>query len=54
MKFLAYSRGGDGYCVLRGCIREFLACEYMAALGVPTTRALGLVGQFNTFKRRQT
>ncbi|ORY50022.1 UPF0061-domain-containing protein [Rhizoclosmatium globosum] len=35
---------GDGRASLRGCIREFLACEYMDALGIPTTRALGLVG----------
>ena len=39
-----YSRMGDGRAVLRSSIREFLASEAMAALGVPTTRALALVG----------
>src|SRR5690606_13066208 len=35
-----YSRMGDGRAVLRSSIREFLCSEAMAALGVPTTRAL--------------
>ena len=35
-----YSRRFDGRAVLRSCVREFLASEAMAALGVPTTRAL--------------
>ena len=39
-----YSRMGDGRAVLRSSIREFLASEAMAALGVPTTRALALLG----------
>lgn len=39
-----YARGGDGRAVLRSSIRELLACEALAALGVPTTRALALVG----------
>ena len=39
-----YSRMGDGRAVLRSSIREFLASEAMAALAVPTTRALCLVG----------
>ena len=39
-----YSRRGDGRAVLRSSIREFLCSEAMAALGVPTTRALSLVG----------
>jgi len=39
-----YSRMGDGRAVLRSSIREFLASEAMAALGIPTTRALSLVG----------
>ena len=38
-----YSRGGDGRAVLRSCIREFLASEALAALGIPTTRALAVV-----------
>jgi uncharacterized protein YdiU (UPF0061 family) len=38
-----YSRGADGRAVLRSSIREFLCSEAMAALGIPTTRALALV-----------
>lgn len=39
-----YSRMGDGRAVLRSSIREFLCSEAMAALGVPTTRALCITG----------
>jgi serine/tyrosine/threonine adenylyltransferase len=39
-----YSRMGDGKAVLRSSIREFLCSEAMAGLGIPTTRALGVVG----------
>ena len=39
-----YSRMGDGRAVLRSSIREFLCSEAMAALGIPTTRALCIVG----------
>ncbi len=38
-----YSRGGDGFAVLRSSVREFLCSEAMFHLGVPTTRALSLV-----------
>lgn len=38
-----YSRMGDGRAVLRSCVREYLASEAMAGLGIPTTRALALV-----------
>jgi len=38
-----FCRGADGRAVLRSSIREFLASEAMANLGVPTTRALSLV-----------
>jgi serine/tyrosine/threonine adenylyltransferase len=38
-----YSRSADGRAVLRSSIREFLCSEAMAHLGIPTTRALGLV-----------
>lgn len=37
-----YCRGGDGRAVLRSSVREFLAQEYMHALGVPTSRSLCL------------
>ena len=39
-----YSRRGDGRAVLRSSLREFLCSEAMHHLGVPTTRALSLVG----------
>ncbi|WP_232834595.1 protein adenylyltransferase SelO [Rhodoferax ferrireducens] len=39
-----YARGSDGRATLRSSIRELLACEALHALGVPTTRALALVG----------
>jgi uncharacterized protein YdiU (UPF0061 family) len=39
-----YSRMGDGRAVLRSSIREFLCSEAMHHLGIPTTRALALVG----------
>ena len=39
-----YSRMGDGRAVLRSSIREFLCSEAMAGLGIPTTRALCVVG----------
>ena len=39
-----YSRMGDGRAVLRSSIREFLCSEAMYALGIPTSRALSVVG----------
>ena len=39
-----YSRMGDGRAVLRSSIREFLCSEAMHALGIPTSRALSVVG----------
>ena len=39
-----YSRSADGFAVLRSSVREFLCSEAMHHLGVPTTRALSLVG----------
>ncbi|HEX5477434.1 MAG TPA: YdiU family protein [Burkholderiales bacterium] len=39
-----YSRTADGRAVLRSSLREFLCSEAMHWLGVPTTRALSLVG----------
>ncbi len=38
-----YSRTADGRAVLRSSLREYVCSEAMAALGVPTTRALSLV-----------
>ncbi|PXX47329.1 protein adenylyltransferase SelO [Undibacterium pigrum] len=39
-----YSRMGDGRAVLRSSIREFLCSEAMAALNIPTSRALCVIG----------
>jgi len=39
-----FSRFGDGRAVLRSTIREYLVSEAMAALGIPTTRALTIIG----------
>ena len=41
----------DGRAVLRSSLREFIASEAMAALGVPTTRALSLVGHAEEIER---
>jgi uncharacterized protein YdiU (UPF0061 family) len=38
-----FSRGGDGRAALGPVLREYVVSEAMAALGVPTTRALGAV-----------
>ncbi len=40
----AFSRFADGRAVLRSTIREYLCSEAMAALAIPTTRALAIVG----------
>jgi serine/tyrosine/threonine adenylyltransferase len=39
-----YSRMGDGRAALRSSIREYLMSEAMHHLGIPTTRALGIIG----------
>jgi serine/tyrosine/threonine adenylyltransferase len=46
-----YSRHADGRAVLRSSLREYLCSEAMAALGVPTTRALSLVTTGETVMR---
>lgn len=46
-----YSRRADGRAVLRSSLREFLCSEAMHWLGVPTTRALSLVGTGDTVVR---
>ena len=38
-----FSRGGDGKAALGPVLREYIVSEAMAALGVPTTRALAAV-----------
>ena len=39
-----FSRNSDGRAVLRSSIREYLCSEAMHGLGIPTTRALCIVG----------
>ena len=39
-----FSRMGDGRAVLRSSVREYLCSEAMYGLGIPTTRALCLIG----------
>ena len=47
-----YCRGADGRAVLRSSVREFLAQEFMHALGVPTSRSLTLyMSQSETVQR---
>jgi uncharacterized protein YdiU (UPF0061 family) len=46
-----YARGGDGRCTLRSTIREYLGCEAMHGLGIPTTRALAIVGSDTIIQR---
>ncbi len=48
-----YSRMGDGRAVLRSSIREFLCSEAMYYLGVPTTRALCVMGSDLPVRREQ-
>lgn len=38
-----YSRGGDGRAALGPMLREYIISEAMYALGIPTTRSLGVV-----------
>ncbi|MRX51839.1 YdiU family protein [Paracoccus sp. S-4012] len=38
-----FSRGGDGKAWLGPVLREYIVSEFMAAMGVPTTRALAAV-----------
>ena len=46
-----YSRMGDGRAVLRSSIREFLCSEAMHALGIPTSRALAVIGSKQAVRR---
>jgi len=48
-----YSRMGDGRAVLRSSIREFLCSEAMHGLGIPTTRALCLIGTEAAVRREE-
>lgn len=48
-----FSRDGDGRSVLRSAIREYLCSEAMHGLGIPTTRALCIVGSDEKIYREQ-
>jgi uncharacterized protein YdiU (UPF0061 family) len=48
-----FSRDGDGRAVLRSTIREYLCSEAMHGLGIPTTRALCIVGSDHKVYREQ-
>ena len=48
-----FSRRADGRAVLRSSIREFLCSEAFAGLGIPTTRALCLIGSPQYVMREQ-
>jgi uncharacterized protein YdiU (UPF0061 family) len=48
-----WSRFGDGRAVLRSSIREYLVCEALHALGLPTTRALALVASSEPVRRER-
>ena len=50
----AFSRRGDGRAVLRSTVREYLCSEAMHGLGIPTTRALCIVGSdLPVYRERQ-
>ena len=46
-----FSRGGDGRAALGPVLREYLVSEAMAALGIPTTRALAALTTGETVMR---
>ena len=48
-----YSRGGDGRAAVGPVLREYLVSEAMAALGVPTTRALAAVTTGEKVRREE-
>ena len=48
-----FSRFGDGRSVLRSTVREYLDSEAMHGLGIPTTRALAIVGSPEPVQREQ-
>jgi len=48
-----YSRTSDGRAAVRSSIREYLMSEAMHHLGIPTTRALGIIGSQTKIVRNQ-
>lgn len=49
-----FSRNGDGKAAIGPVLREFLVSEAMAAMGVPTTRALAAVATGDRVQRERT
>ena len=49
-----FSRGADGRAVLRSSIREYLCSHAMMSLGVPTTKALALLGSDTKVRREES
>ncbi|WP_231867709.1 YdiU family protein [Snodgrassella sp. CFCC 13594] len=47
-----FSRFADGRAVMRSSIREYLCSEAMQGLGIPTTRALTLIGSPDQARRK--
>ena len=50
----AFSRGFDGRAALRSCVREYLGSEAVFGLGIPTARALSVVGSDEKIERERT
>lgn len=48
-----YSRFGDGRAVMRSTIREYLGSEAVAALGIPSSRALAIIATGETVRREE-
>lgn len=48
-----FSRRGDGRSALGPVLREYVVSEAMAALGIPTTRALAAIGTGEIVRREQ-
>ena len=48
-----YSRTADGRAAVRSSIREYLMSESMHHLGIPTTRALGIIGSKTKIMRNK-
>jgi len=48
-----YSRFGDGRAVMRSTIREYLGSEAVAALGIPSSRALSIIATGEKVRREE-
>jgi hypothetical protein len=48
-----YSRFGDGRAVMRSTIREYLGSEAVAALGIPSSRALAIIATGEMVRREE-